>query len=98
LPGSLTDAKKLPKKTIDSKLGKLECEGHTGTSTLEPGQDYKSEVTYETWVHDKAPFGVVASQVTSKTYHNGDYLREFTMTLRLIEVGKGAKTELPDNQ
>ena len=44
-----------------------------------------------------AEFGVVAAEVKSKTYHNGEYLREFTMTLRLMEVGKGAKTELPDN-
>ena len=98
LPGVLADARKLPRKMIDSKLGKLECDGHAGTYTLEPGQDYKSKVTYETWVHDRAPFGVVACQITSKTYHNGDYLREFTMSLRLIEVGKGAKTELPDNR
>jgi hypothetical protein len=96
LPGPFAAAKKLPKKTIDSKLGKLKCEGHTGTHVDESAQDYRSERTYKTWLHEKAPFGVVAADVISKTYHNGEYVREFTLTLRLVEVGKGAKTELPE--
>ena len=94
LPGPLTDAKKLPKKKIDSKLGKLECEGQTGTRVLEPSKDYTSEVTYETWLHEKAPFGVLACRITVKTFHNGEYLRTFTMSALLVEVGKGAKSEL----
>jgi hypothetical protein len=98
LPGVLQDAKKLPKKVIDSKLGKLECAGHTGTHASEPARDHKSEITYETWLHEKAPFGVVASHVSAKTFQNGEYVRTWTMTLRVVEVGKGAKSELPDQR
>jgi hypothetical protein len=98
LPGALQDAKKLPRKVIDSKLGKLECEGHTGTYTREPARNHTSESTYETWLHEKAPFGVVASHVIVKTFLNGEYVRTWTMTVRLVDIGKGAKSELPDQQ
>lgn len=95
-PGALKDAKKLPEEVIESKLGKLECAGHTGTSTFEAG-DQKFEVTYENRLHDKAPFGVVSSRMSFKMFRNGQEATG-TMTLRLVEVGKGATSELPAHQ
>jgi hypothetical protein len=46
----------------------------------------------------KAPFDVVASHVIVKTFQDGAYLREFTMTLRLVDSGKAAQSELPDEK
>ena len=98
LPGLLTDAKELPKKVIDSKLGKLECVGHTGKSAFEPNNEMKFDITYEAWINDKAPFGVVSARLKVKALKNGEEAGTWTMTLRLVEVGEGAKSALPDHE
>lgn len=98
LPGPLTNAKKLPKKIVETALGKLECEGQTGTHAFEPAKDFKSEITYETWLHDDAPFGVVSARLDMKTIHINGEGRTWTMALRLAGVGKGAISELSDKQ
>ena len=58
LAGPLKDLKKLDKQTVESKLGKLECEGLTGQTHLKSGNE-EVDVTYTVRLHDRAPFGVV---------------------------------------
>ncbi len=96
LAGPLKETKKLAKEVIDGKLGKLECEGVRGTQELEKDKE-KIHLTYETRLHDKAPFGVVASRIQIKLQVNQEE-GTGTITLRLVEIGKGAKSELPEQQ
>lgn len=96
LPGPMSDAKKLPKKLIDSKVGKLECVGYAGKYSFDPNNELTCDVTCETWMHDSAPFGVVSCQMKVRTFRNGEEVGTSTKTLRIIEVGKGAKSDLPD--
>ena len=49
----------------------------------------------ETRLHGKAPFGVVTSNINLKISGQGPQ-QDITMTLKLADVGKNAKSELPD--
>jgi hypothetical protein len=97
LAGPAADAKKLPKEVIDSKLGKLECEGVTGTHTFDQGQE-KVEFKHETRLNDKAPFGVVQSRMEFKVERNGMARESGVLKLDVLEITQGAKSELPDNK
>ena len=90
LSGPLDDLKKLPKEVIDTGIGKLECEGVTGMKAFEEGPN-KINVRLENRLSDKAPFGLASSKMDFKTDGGGG-----TLTLRLLDVGKDAKSELPD--
>jgi len=49
----------------------------------------------ETRLHGKAPFGVVTSKMKVKISGQGPQ-QDITMTLKLADVGKNAKSEFPD--
>ncbi len=97
LCGPLQDAKKLEPMIVESKLGKLKCEGTTGTVTFKERQN-NNTVKYETRLHEKAPFGVVWTSLNVKVERDGEVREEVKMELTLSEHGMGAKSELPDNQ
>ena len=95
LSGPLKDVKKLKPETTDTKLGKLSCEGMTGRLEVKQGKaDLVAD--FETRLHEKAPFGVVTSKIKLKVSHERLPQQDITMTLKLVEVGKNAKSELPD--
>jgi len=104
--GPLQDHKPLPKKTIETKLGKLECEGIAGTYVLKDasvsvknGQVTKKDglVLMESYFHEKAPFGVVWSHIQI-IVEGGGLPPSGDSVLLLDAVGKDAKSKLPDNK
>jgi hypothetical protein len=97
LAGPAPDAKKLDKMTLDSKLGKLECEGVAGTQTFDQGQE-KVEIKQETRLSDKAPFGVVRARLEFKVERDGNPRESGVLTLNVLEVTQGAKSELPEQK
>ena len=96
LAAPLDSIKKLEKATVKSGLGNLKCEGVTGTTAYKQGST-DTEVTYTIRFHEKAPFGVVASEMQVKMLRNGQAVRSMKMIITLKEVGQDAKSELPDN-
>jgi hypothetical protein len=105
--GPLESARDLPEKLIETKLGKLECHGIAGTLTypgaavrLDKGKKTTKDLTVrvETYLHETAPFGVLASrqQVTFPDFGSG--ASSVDMDLTLLDAGTDAKTELPDHQ
>jgi hypothetical protein len=97
LAGPAPDAKKLDKTTLDSKLGKLECEGVSGTQTFDQGQE-KVEIKQETRLSDKAPFGVVQARLEFKVERDGQARENGVLTLNVLEITQGAKSELPEQK
>lgn len=95
LCGPFMNSKKLPAKEIDTKLGKISCDGVTGSIKIDQGRGI-IEVHFDNRLSDKAPFGVVSSQMTYKMVADGKSGDAGTLSLKLAEVGKGAKSELPD--
>jgi hypothetical protein len=97
LAGPAADAKKLPAEVLETKLGKLECEGVAGSHTFDQGQE-KVEYKHHTRLHDKAPFGVVQTRMEFKVERNGMAAESGVMSLQVLEVTQGAKSELPDHK
>lgn len=95
LSGPAADAKKLPKETVDSKIGKLECEGIVGSLALDQGNE-KVKIKLESRLHDQAPFGVVRSRLEFEVERNGQASESGVITLNALEVTKNAKSELAD--
>jgi len=97
LAGPLQDEKKLDKQLVESKLGELKCDGVTGWIQYKEG-DVHMKVTFETRLHDKAPFGVVSSRMQFEMKRGGKVQQTVDATLTLTELGKDAKTALPDHK
>jgi hypothetical protein len=89
LAGPFEDAKKLDTKTINCGLGKLECEGVTGVTEFQQ-RSGEFEVTFTNHLNDKAPFGVVTSEMNVKESRKGRQISSGTWTFSAIEVGKDA--------
>ncbi|MEC9003868.1 MAG: hypothetical protein VX644_10865 [Planctomycetota bacterium] len=92
LLGAGAEVKALPKKIVDSKLGKLSCEGTQTDFTYEQKQR-KISCQLQTWRNAKAPFGVVQAELTDVTF---GYTTRFSMTLVLNTVLKNTRSRLPD--
>jgi hypothetical protein len=97
LAGPPEDAKKLEKRRVPSKLGDLECDGLTGSSTFKEGEN-QFAITYRTRLHDKAPFGVVSCRMDFEVARKGQIQSSGTMALKLVAFGGGAESELPGRQ
>jgi hypothetical protein len=93
LAGPFQEEKRLNKRMVEGKLGALMCEGVTGWIQYSEG-DAHTRVTYETWLHEKAPFGVVATRMIFEVTGGGP--PRIDSTWRLTDFGKGAKSVLPD--
>jgi hypothetical protein len=97
LAGPLQDENKLDKLLVESKLGPLKCEGVTGWIQYEEG-DVHMKVTFETRLHEKAPFGVVSCRMQFEMKRDGKVLQTVDATAKLIDFGKDARTALPDHK
>lgn len=98
LVGPLPSVKKLDKEVVESKLGRLECDGLTGqTEYTYTRGDNQSQVQaeYRTRLHKQAPFGVVSCQIKSTITRDGEVRGTITSTLKLADFGTTALTELP---
>src|SRR5215471_2352657 len=96
LAGPLQDKRKLDKQLVESKLGALKCEGVTGWIKYKEG-DLHTKATFETRLHEKAPFGVVSARMQFELTRDGKIQRMIDATAKLIAFGKDAKTALPDH-
>lgn len=95
LCGPFKDAKKLPAEELDTKLGKLSCPGVTGAIVLDENRD-KVSIQVLNRLNDKSPFGVVHSRMQYSVSSNRRAREQGTLTFQLVEVGKDAKSDLPD--
>lgn len=94
LAGPLEDRRHLPSVTVKTTLGELSAEGETGWITFDEGTMH-SKVSFETRIHPKAPFGVIASRILFEvTSESGAYSIDANATL--VASGTGAVTGLPD--
>jgi hypothetical protein len=105
LAGPFRDEQKLDKQLVESKLGALECDGVAGWIQYKEGDvdlnkegDIYMKVTFETRLHEKAPFGVVSCRMQFEMKRDGKILQTVDATARLSDFGKDAKTLLPDHK
>jgi hypothetical protein len=98
LHGPFKTSEKLDNVAVESKLGKLECEGLTfQEKTGEPGK-VSSDSTSTIRLHATAPFGVVTHEITIKFERDGQSLGTMTLKMKLSDFGKDAKSALPDSK
>ena len=97
LAGPVQDERRLEKQLAESKLGALECEGVTGWIQYKEG-DLHTKVTYETRLHETAPFGVVSGRMQFEVMRAGKVQQTIDATLKLTDFGRDAETALPDHK
>jgi hypothetical protein len=98
MSGPLKDPKPLPKAEVESKLGKVTCEGVAGSLDITGPGTLKMRYSVENRLHPDAPFGVVSSRltgpisVTTKTkatkVQKGTIEEETPVEETPVEVGK----------
>jgi hypothetical protein len=96
LVGPLQDERKLDKRLVDSKLGALMCDAVTGWIQYNEG-DLHTKVTFETRLHEKAPFGVVSTRMVFEVKRDGKVHHTIDATAKLTDFGRDAETALPDH-
>jgi len=97
LAGPLKDAKPLPKAEVESKLGRLQCEGVTGTVELNRAVGAPMRWVMENRLHPDAPFGVVSGRWKSGLVTaDGAQNRGIEYTLKVTDFGDKAVSEMPD--
>jgi hypothetical protein len=95
LAGPYDDDAKQDPETLDTKLGKLECEVVLGTGKHKEGER-EMLTKRRVWLSDKAPFGMAAIRMEMKSGDGGG--PQGTAEMKLIETGKDTKTALPDSK
>jgi hypothetical protein len=95
LSGPFHAEKKLAEQVVESKLGALKCDGVTGWIQYQEA-DLHMKVTFETRLHETAPFGVVSSRMQFDLKRDAKLLQTVDATMKLIDFGKYATTVLPD--
>jgi len=98
LAGPLEGVKQLDKQFEDSKLGNLECDVITGTRDLKLSDAAKIKLAFHTFKHEKAPFGVVRSELKFELLGGDQAAIKGVMRFKLAEVGTTATSALPDAQ
>ncbi len=96
-PGPLSDVKKLGSAKIKTGLGTLDCQGISGTRNIKQGTT-ELHVQYETRMTDKSPYGIASGNFKVKETRNGMERPSTTMEFTLKEIGKNAKSTLPDKR
>jgi len=94
LAGPLKDAKALPKTEVESKLGKLQCEGVTGTLEFKLAHGEVIKCALENRLHPDAPFGVVSARWMIESPRRMEGKMDWTM--KLIDFGDKAVSDMPD--
>ncbi len=104
LAGPAKDAKHLDKLAVESKLGKLACEGVVGSIEIQAPDATKFRCLMKIRLHPDAPFGLVTSHwaVTfmltdkSKEGARATEVGTMEMDLKLVDFGDKAVSEMPD--
>jgi hypothetical protein len=96
LPGPLNDEKKVGTRTVDSQLGKLECDVEVGRRKARLDQRL-FDGQFTSYRHDKASFGVVRWQAVLDWSGRSDRERNLDCTMTLSDQGRNARSELPNH-
>jgi hypothetical protein len=98
LAGPLADERRLPDTTLTVPvLGRVEAPGVTGWIEYDEGPLH-TRVTFETRIHPRAPFGVVASRIIFDVSGGEGTPYRIDSRVRLTAMGTGATSELPDHR
>jgi len=92
LTGPDREIRPLESQTIETKLGRFECSGWTGRQLTRFGS-IEFDATYRQWVHEKAPFGVLRSEIEYSSSFNGN-IRQSRDSITLVEVGTDAQSRI----
>jgi hypothetical protein len=92
LTGPDSEIRLLEPETIETKLGRLECSVWTGRQLTRFDQ-IEFDATYRQWVHEKAPFGVLRSEIEYSSKFN-DNIRQARDSITLVKVGTGAHSRI----
>lgn len=102
-PGPLEKVRKLPRESLETKVGRFDnCEVVSGTTSFEGallGDGYwecRTEVTL--WLHSDAPFGVVQIALDSASDESGEFSTNkiaYKTVLQIESIQDGAKRRLP---
>lgn len=97
LAGPLKDQKMLPEEMVKSGLGELKCPGVSGTTSFKQGSR-THKFTFKNRLHEKAPFGVVSTEIKFTSTREGGDERGGTMKLTAKKIDTGAKSEIQPNK
>ena len=96
LTGPDKDVRPLEPQTIETKLGRFKCSVWTGRQLTRFDQ-IEFDATFRQWVHEKAPFGVLRSEIEySSKYDNK--IRQARDSITLVEVGMGAQARISTDE
>ncbi len=102
LYGPLDNAKPLPKEALESKLGKLLCDGVTGTLDTKDHMGGTLKMKFEDRLHSDAPFGIVSSRCTFETKLRKPAgkikagIIKMEWNIKLADYGNDATSKIPD--
>ena len=96
LTGPDREIRPLDTQTIETKLGSFECSGWTGRQLTRFGS-IEFDATFRQWVHEKAPFGVLKSEIEYSSKFN-DNIRQAGNSITLVEVGTCAKARISTDE
>ncbi|MDA1230272.1 MAG: hypothetical protein O2856_05820, partial [Planctomycetota bacterium] len=97
LPGAIQDVKTLDSRTVDCKIGKLDCKGLSGTTSSKDDAGLELTSIQEIRLHEKSPFGVAFWESRTEMDDQKVARMTITMSCTLSESGTSAKSELPDH-
>ncbi|QDU41886.1 hypothetical protein Mal52_03410 [Symmachiella dynata] len=95
LHGPFEMVQKLEKAPVDSKLGKVDCDGYSASGEVEMGTILMNS-QYTIRLHKSAPFGVVTWQAETEVSREGQALGTMSTKFKLSDFGKDAKSAIPD--
>jgi hypothetical protein len=94
--GTFDSKEKLDQKTIESKLGKFQCDGMKTIDKQVTLGDITNS-SYEIWFNAASPFGVVELIEQTSNERDGKLVKQFKKTYSIAAIGTDAKTEIPDH-
>jgi len=92
LTGPDQEIRSLAPQAVETKLGRLECAGWTGRQ-LTRFDEREIDATYRQWVHEKAPFGVLRSEIEHSIKFDGRLIQAKT-SVTLVDVGTDAHSRI----
>ena len=92
LAGPDQEVQSLGTQVVETKLGRFECAGWTGRQ-FTTFDEREVNATFRQWVHEKAPFGVLRSEI-EYTITFDDRVIQNKDSIALVEVGTGADSRI----
>ena len=92
LTGPDQEVRSLGPQVVETNLGRLECAVWTGRQ-LTTFDEIEVDATFRQWVHEKAPFGVLRSEIEYAIKFDGRVIQNKD-SIALVEVGTGADSRI----